>query len=175
MSKSKKKVAEEAAEAALEAAQAFVDADPKTPELLGEAHGAIKDAMDAAEKAGTLDDHKRSIETAQAMLDGDDVDAEADAEAEAEAEAAAAAEAKATADAEAAAAAEAKATADAEAAAVVAAGEEAKYHHIAPGKALTSLKGILGEGRRVIAEDLPGGEATLKANVESGYIVPPVG
>jgi hypothetical protein len=42
---------------------------------------------------------------------------------------------------------------------------------VAPGKAITSKRGILSEGDEVKAEDFPTGDKALKAFVKSGHIV----
>ena len=42
---------------------------------------------------------------------------------------------------------------------------------VAPGKALTSRRGILAEGAEIAAGDLPGGQTAIDAFVESGHIV----
>ena len=47
------------------------------------------------------------------------------------------------------------------------------YHTIAPGKALTSKRGILGPGARIDAKDLPEGDKALKAFVKSGHVLKP--
>jgi len=55
--------------------------------------------------------------------------------------------------------------------AVVTAEPEPVVFHMAPGKAITSKKGILAEGDEVKAEYFNGGEATLKHFVKAGYIL----
>ena len=49
----------------------------------------------------------------------------------------------------------------------------ADYHTIAPGKAVTSKRGILGPGDRINPDDLPGADKALKAFVKSGHVLAP--
>ena len=49
--------------------------------------------------------------------------------------------------------------------------EEPKGYKVAEGKAITSMRGVLGEGEPVQASDFPGGEDSLKALVKSGSVV----
>ena len=44
-------------------------------------------------------------------------------------------------------------------------------YRVAPGKSITSKKGILAEGDEVKAEYLPGGKETLDNNVDRGFII----
>lgn len=44
-------------------------------------------------------------------------------------------------------------------------------YRIAPGKALTTKRGILSEGQELSARDVCGGQATIDMRVESGHIV----
>lgn len=46
-----------------------------------------------------------------------------------------------------------------------------KGHYVADGKSITSLRGILGEGREVKAEYFPGGEETFQGLKDRGDIV----
>ena len=49
------------------------------------------------------------------------------------------------------------------------------YHTIAPGKSITTKRGILGPGVRIDAKDLPEGDKALKAFVKSGHVLKPAG
>lgn len=62
------------------------------------------------------------------------------------------------------------AKAEARAKAEKAAREKKPPFTIAQGKALTTLRGILGAGKEIKAEDLPGGKEALKDFVERGYV-----
>ena len=44
-------------------------------------------------------------------------------------------------------------------------------YRIAPGKAITSKKGVLGPGKEVKAEYLNGGQKTMDASIQSGHII----
>lgn len=65
--------------------------------------------------------------------------------------------------------ADAKAAKGAKAAAVEGAQEKPPFY-LLPGKSLTSLRGIKGPGEEIKASDLPGGQKTLDARIESGHI-----
>ena len=47
------------------------------------------------------------------------------------------------------------------------------YHTIAEGHSITSRRGILGPGKRIDVDDLPGGAKALKAFVKSGHVLKP--
>jgi len=63
----------------------------------------------------------------------------------------------------------AKAEADADAAAKAEA--ELEEYVIAPGRSVTSLKGIRGEGDEALAKHFPGGEKTFQDLIERGIVV----
>lgn len=75
------------------------------------------------------------------------------------------------ADAEAEAAAKAAAKADADATPPAVEAETPAPYSVAQGTSLTSLKGILGEGKAVTASDFTGGAETLDSLVERGLVV----
>lgn len=50
------------------------------------------------------------------------------------------------------------------------AAQEKPPFYLLPGKSITSKRGIIGPGEAVTADDLPGGQATLDARVDSGHI-----
>jgi len=45
-------------------------------------------------------------------------------------------------------------------------------HVIAPGKAITTIRGILAEGAAISAADLSGGADAFEALIKGGYVVP---
>ena len=170
--------AEEAVKAAFTAAQAVATAE--TPEAkadaLPAAEKAIIAAETAAETAGKTAEFKEAVDTARALLVSDPGDGSTPLADEAAAEAAAKAEAEQAARQAAGdkkrAEAQAAAKAEAEAVEVAAAAEAADCYRVAPGCALTSKRGIIDAGEKLVREDLHDPEA-LERFVKSGHIIPP--
>ena len=51
--------------------------------------------------------------------------------------------------------------------------ETVDYHRMAPGRAVTTKRGIVGPGGRIDVGDLAGGKTAFDAFVKAGKILPP--
>lgn len=139
---SKKTPAETAVKAALEAAQAYADAEENSAgaaDALTLADEALVAAEAAVADAGLNDEFAAALESARVMIGVELPEGPPEPEPEPEPE------------------------------------PVIDYHTIAPGKAITSKRGILGPGERINIDDLPDGAKALRAFVKSGHVLKPAG